>query len=105
VNAPPVWRQYLAARGESAALLERCSNIARRDCTATVILRGAGPFFPQMHGSSWAAMCDPRQVDDVALGDLTPILRLLLDSTMLPQSNAPRAELEAWLCAYQGRAR
>ena len=94
------WRQYISIRGDSLRLVESVTNIAgaRRDPTAdTVILRGDGPWFPEMGGGSWVALCDERRPDDIDLSDLTPILWLLLDAALLPVSDAPRSKVEAWL--------
>lgn len=103
-----IWRQYISVREESRQLLESVSNLAaaRRDPAAnTLILRGDGRWFPELRGHSWAALCDERRPDDVELSDLTPILRLLLDATSLPVSDASRAEVEAWLHTVQGTDR
>jgi hypothetical protein len=94
------WHQAIAVRGDSLRLLEDASNIAaaRRDPTAdTVILRGEGVWFPDMRGVSWVATCTPRGPGDVALSDISPILRMLLDATPLPMSDAPREDIAAWL--------
>jgi hypothetical protein len=102
-NAKPAfspWRQFIMVRGESLRLLESISNIggARRDPEANaLIFQGDGIYFPEMHGLSWAAACCPRRSDDVPADDIYPVLRVLLDATLIPFSDAPRAEVEAWL--------
>lgn len=102
-------RQYIGVRGQSRELVESAApNLAsaRRDATAdTLILRGDGLWFPPIGGDSWAALCDKRRPDDLELSDLTPILRLLLDATVLPVSDATPAEIEAWLHTVQGAVR
>jgi hypothetical protein len=100
-----LWRQAIAVRGDSLRFLEAFSNVAcaRRDPTAdTLILRGDGPWFPEMRGLSWAATCTQRQSDDVSLDDISPILRALLDATPIPISDAPREDIATWL---RGNAR
>ena len=96
------WRQYLVVRGESLRLLQSVSNLALRDPTSnnTLTLEGDGPWFPSMHGVSWAAMCCGRQADDVDLNDLTPVLYTIFKSAPMCFSDAPRAEIEAFFRTY-----
>jgi hypothetical protein len=100
-----IWRQAIAVRGDSLRLLDSVSNIAaaRRDPESnTLIIQGEGVWFPSMHGLSWVAACTQRQSADISLSDISPILRVLLDATPIPMSEAPRAEIAAWL---RGEAR
>ena len=95
-----LWHQYIAVTGESLRLLEAHSNIsdARRDPESnTVIISGRGLWFPEMRGLSWAAECTQLQSDDIPFDDISPILRVLLDATPIPTSNAPREDIAAWL--------
>jgi hypothetical protein len=101
VSAPETWRQFLLVRGDALRLLESVSNIAgarRAPGSNACFIQGDGPFFPEMHdGGSWAAMCAQRRPDDAPADDIYPILRAILGATLITFSDAPRAEVEAWL--------
>jgi hypothetical protein len=98
-----IWRQYFLVGGDSLRLVTDISNVCLRDPAKhnTLILKGDGPYFPPMHGTSWAARCAPRLENDVVASDLTPLLRVLLDATLTPLSDAPREEIEAWLREWE----
>ncbi len=92
------WHQLLILRGDAIRLVERVSNYARRDPESNeVTLRGDGAWFPKMRGLSWVAMCIQSRHEYPQLGDLRPILHVLLDATPMPMSDAPREEVAAWL--------
>jgi hypothetical protein len=93
-----MWRQVVAVRGDSLQLLELLTTFRRsKPDSNTLILQGDGVWFPEMHGLSWAAACRPRRPDDVPVGDIRPLLQMLLDATVMPMSDAPRADVAAWL--------
>lgn len=101
-----VWRQFIVVQDESRLLLEHLSNIgkAARSSDTALVLRGHGPWYPAMRGPSWGATCAERQPGDSPLSDLTPLLRILLDATPIPVSDAPSADVQTWLQSVQGAA-
>ncbi len=102
VNTNIIWRQHFIVKGDSLRLLASVSNFCIRNTDNNrLILKGDGPYFPAMHGTSWAARCAPRLEGDVALSDLTPLLHVLLESTPIPMSAAPLGEVAEWLLAQE----
>ena len=103
-SAPQVWRQYILVAGDSLSFLQSISNIgsAQRSPKAMIFLQGDGPWFPAMHGASWAAKCEPRLPHEAPASDIGPILRALLEITPLPTSSAPAAEVDAWVREHGG---
>jgi hypothetical protein len=101
-----VWRQFIVVRDDSLRLLSSVSNItsAMSDPNNMLILRGHGPWYPAMRGLSWGATCGERHPDEALLSDMTPLLQVLLDSTPIPISDAPSADVQAWLQTLQGAA-
>lgn len=102
-------RQYIGVCRQSRQLVESASpnlltarrsngELVGKDPTADMlILTGYGKWFPAMEGTSWAAICDEPMPDDRRLSDITPILYMLLEATVLPMSDASPAEVAAWL--------
>lgn len=95
-----IWRQFILVSGGPLRLLESKSNIAalpRNAESNTLILKGDGVWFPAVKGSLWVAGCRPRDPGDVPAEDIYPLVRVLLDATLVPVSDASREEFAAWL--------
>ncbi len=83
------WRQFIAVRGNALRVLESASNISATDQSNTVVVRGHGDYFPEIHGPDWAAMCAPLDHTEIALDDIRPYLDLLMRDAPIAVTDAP----------------
>jgi hypothetical protein len=91
--------QVIVVGGAALRRLQSATDIEVKDPrNNTIVMRGVGDYFPMVEGLDWAAGCGPHEAGNpTGLSDLRGILRFLMDRSLILTTDAPRAEIEAWL--------
>jgi hypothetical protein len=88
--------QVIVVRGNALRRLRQVTNLTVSDSSNTIVMRGVGGRFPEIQGIDWAAGGSQRE-PETGLSDIRPVLEFLIAESVLLTTDAPRAEVEAWL--------
>jgi hypothetical protein len=99
--------QVIVVSGTALRRLQAATDIEVKDPrNNTIVMRGVGDYFPMVEGLDWAAGCGPHEAGDpIGLSDLGGILRFLMNQSLILATEAPSAEITAWLRGNSGDAR